>query len=433
MADRGTSSTQSPRWHRGWAWTTRHDGLIPAGRGLATLFAGGALGIVPVLVTEDWNGGTAWALLWLAAGLAMLAAAALAVAEVARRGRDRMIRQNGTAYLIAEEARGWQASQNEGFIKDVRQRFARVIRLPGPYDMERWDWPLDDGARQWEAKMGELVRAFQVLDRDARSSGSISRARAAGRPGPGTPNGVFIWAWWAVAMAFGMRVTGMERGPVLDSWQRPSFGRAGDVLPETWVQRPHRFGACEVAPDPLGLHMVEAGYEVELTVARRGRGRSSRGNGEVAVLLVRFSRSPWGPLPLVTEEDPAAQLALQVYDTVGAAPAGTLPGELHELRCVPPNGGFPWADFPALVSETVVWVERKARELTGRTLLLGTVIPQEVGLGIGILAGQQARRESWPAHLRPVIYDPVTRGLVVPNLELGTSAVYGSGSSVGGA
>jgi hypothetical protein len=59
-----------------------------------------------------------------------------------------------------------------------------------------------------------------------------------------------------------------------------------------------------------------------------------------------------------------------------------------------------WDDFAALVIVCADWIERKVAELAGHTLLLGTAVPAEVALGIGIRAGR-ANRAGWPAHLCP--------------------------------
>jgi hypothetical protein len=101
---------------------------------------------------------------------------------------------------------------------------------------------------------------------------------------------------------------------------------------------------------------------------------------------------------------------------------------LHELRCVPPltasgERRFPWDQYPALAAEAAAWIHRKAKELGGDTLLLGTAMPQEVGLGLGIHAGQVSRRSSWPTRLWPIVFDPGKRDLVVPDLQLGALAV----------
>lgn len=398
--------------HPGWSWTVRRDRLIPVGYGAFALFAGGTLGVVPALVTGDWKTGATWDQLWVAIILAVLALAFLASGEIARRGRDRMRERNGTAYIIQEQARFWTAENATRFREGIRRQFARVIQVPGPVETGRgWDWPLDAGARDWDSRVDELVGAFRVL--------SIDQSRETA-----TPNGVFIWAWWAVAMAFGMRVTAADRGLKLDVWQRPSNARAGEVEPELWVQRPHQFASAAV-PDGRPLPRVtEHPWKAELTVSRRGRPGAGAEDGQVTVLLVRFGRQEWGPLPQVAVALPDDhQLDLQLHDSAGVAPGGVTCADLYELRCVPPDTQFPWHQFPSLAAQAAAWIEQKTNELPGRILLLATVVPQEVGLGLGILAGQESRRPAWPRHLWPIVREPATGKLVVPHLDLGAAAV----------
>lgn len=176
---------------------------------------------------------------------------------------------------------------------------------------------------------------------------------------------------------------------------------------------------------------------MECTWIIRGRGWSRSATIQpISVLLIRFSADAWGPLPAVTEE-PDGPLTLWLRTAVflptgksiaGAGPHGIAQVDLHELHCVPPLNAsgkheFPWAQFPALAAKAVAWIEEKAKELDGHTLLLGTAMPQEVGLGLGIHAGQVARRSVWPAQLWPVVFDWGKHDLVVPNLQLGTAAV----------
>jgi hypothetical protein len=340
-------------------------------------------------VTGDWKTGATWDQLWVAITLCVLAIVFLAFSEIARRGRDRMQQRNGTAYIIQEHARFWTPQNATRFRESIRRQFTRVIQVPGPVETGRgWDWPLDAGARDWDGKVDDLVRAFRVL--------SIDQSRQTV-----TPNGMFIWAWWAVAAAFGMRATAADRDLKLDVWQRPSNARAGEVEPEIWTQRPHQFGSA--VPNDLSLPPVtEHPWEADLTVSRRGRSRAGAGDAEISVLLVRFSRQEWGPLPKVTVPLPDNhRLDLRLYDAAGVAPAGVLRVDLHELRCVPAREQFPWQDFPAL----------------------GTAMPQEVGLGLGILAGQESRRSAWPSHLWPIACAPATRELVVPHLDLGAASI----------
>ena len=150
------------------------------------------------------------------------------------RKRRWVLQQNGTAYVIQELAADWDRQDEKAFLDSAGRYFARVIKVPGPGQLGRsWDWPLGPGAQHWNGKIDELARSFQALRSDRR---------------PGTPNGILMWASWAVAVAFGMRVTAADRDLVLDVWQRPSHGRAGDVETVIGTQRPHRFGYAEPAP-----------------------------------------------------------------------------------------------------------------------------------------------------------------------------------------
>ena len=138
-----------------------------------------------------------------------------------------------------------------------------------------WGWPLNDEAAMWDRKLDQLAVAFRALhhDDDAES-----------------PNGIFMWAWWSVAMAFGMRVTAAERGLLLDVWKRPSFGRT-----PRRHQCPGRPGHTRCGRIPLPavsagasrLQPAEFTWPVRLDVSRKGASRP-RASRDVAVLLVRM-------------------------------------------------------------------------------------------------------------------------------------------------
>ena len=411
---------QAGGWrHPGWSWTVRHDRLIPGGYWIAGLLIAFALGNVPSLVTADWKSAMTWVSLWLSVGATVIAAMTFGFAEATRRGRDRMLAQNGTAYIIQERARFWDDDKAARFREGIHRHFARVIQVPGPVEADRsWDWSLDADAWHWDARADDLVRAFRVLSIDEARDGTI------------TPNGVFLWAHWAVATAFGMRVTAADRDLVLDVWQRPSHARAGEVEPEIWSQRPHRFTAtpaAEATAPQFSEHLWAATLELSRIAPRVGGTRRGTRSGKVSVLLVRFSSSDWGPLPAVIEPVPAGPLVVRLSCAASVFPPGSSPAEVHELRCVPlvgpPGAQFPWPQFPMLVAEALAWIERKAKELEGHTLLLGTLVPQEVGLGIGIRVGHDSGRASWPGHLWPIVQNQRDGSLVIPNLDLGMAAV----------
>ena len=438
---------QAGGWrHPGWSWTIRFGRLIAAGYWVAGLFIAFALGNVPSLVTGDWKSGATWVSLWLSVGSAVVAAIAFGFAEVARRGQSGMIQQYGTAYIIQEYARFWDKDTAARFREGIHRQFARVVQVPGPVELDRaWDWSLDQDAWDWDAKVEELVRAFRALSVDESRSGEA------------TPNGVFLWAFWAIATAFGMRATAADRDLVLDVWQRPSKARAGEVEPEIWEQHPHRFSSAmaagvaatggQVMSDSGAApvfteHVWPASLECSWIPRRQGWYGSLP---PISVLLIRFSAEEWGPLPPVAEQpDGPLTLLLRIAVPLPPVPQGALTEtgdspqvlpqvtemevRLHELRCVPPltasgERRFPWDQYPALAAEAAAWVQRKAKELEGDTLLLGSAMPQEVGLGLGLQAGQVSRRSSWPTRLWPIVFDPGKRDLVVPNLQLGTLAV----------
>ncbi|HUY47576.1 MAG TPA: hypothetical protein VMV92_17885 [Streptosporangiaceae bacterium] len=191
--------------------------LIPSAAAVATLFLGAALGGIPALVAGSWQDPQTRIAVWAALALGAVGLLALLATWLIWRGRNEILHRNGTAYLIQELARGWSADDSRVFLASAKRRFARTIEVPGPGKLSgSWDWPLGDGAQDWDGKATELVRAFQALRCD---------------DDPVTPKGIFMWAWAPVAIAYGARVTAADRGLVLDVWQRPSRGRPGAIQP----------------------------------------------------------------------------------------------------------------------------------------------------------------------------------------------------------
>lgn len=409
--------------HPGWSWTVHRDWLIPSGVAVATLLVGAAFGAIAAPTPDR-------ALAYLAVGAAGLVV--LILTGIVYRGRNSMLRRNGTAYIIHEAAREWSQDDSRDFLATAHRQFARTIRVPGPGRLGgAWDWPLGDGAQQWDSKVTELARSFQALHFD---------------DNPSTPNGIFLWAWWAVAVAFSARVTAADRGLVLDIWQRPSRGRAGHLVPVPWSQRPHRFGQGDPVP-ALAVVLPESApqeftWPATVTISPRepdpaaGAGDPAADPGDPAagpatgpaqptVLLVRLGCQRWGPVPAApAAPDPAEPVSLGLDDAVGLGTGGTFPADILELRVVPPGGGsqFPWPAYPSLVAEVSGWIRRKATVLNSRTLLLATVVPPEIALGLGVTAAQ-ASQSGWPAHLWPIVYQRSTDALVVPRLDLGAAAV----------
>ena len=238
---------------------------------------------------------------------------------------------------------------------------------------------------------------------------------------------MLIWASWAIAVAFGMRVTAADRDLMLDVWQRPSHGRAGDVETVIGAQRPHRFGYPEPAPlsDVLpDCALREFRWRAKLTTTQRDGGAHHAADRHVSVLLLRLGRQRWGPLPEVDSEwEPDRPIHLEVDDAAGVTLARSSRVTIHELRCLPPPGGqFPWHAIPSLAAASADWIELKSAELAGHTLLLGTTMLPETALGLGITAGH-VRRSRWPEDIWPIVYRAAGRSLVVPRLNLGRASL----------
>jgi hypothetical protein len=394
--------------------------VITALSASVTLILGAVLGALPALLAGSWRDPQTRDQAWVLIGFTVASLAAAVTAVVLYRKRRWVLRENGTAYVIRELAGDWDRQDEQVFLDSAGRRFARVIKVPGPGQLGRpWDWPLGDGAQRWDGKVDELARSFQALR-------SVDDQ--------GTPNGIVMWAPWAVALAFGMRVTAADRDLVLDLWQRPSHGRAGDVKTVIGTRRPHRFGYPEPVR-PAGPLPESALPEFEWPVrlkATRQDGAAHPGAGRhVSVLLLRLGYQSWGPLGPVdaeAEAQPDQELHLEVSDAAGVTPHRATGITVYELRLLPASGGlFPWPAIPSLAAAAAVWIERKSAELRGHTLLLGTVMPAEAALGLGIYAGHP-QRTRWPENLWPVVFRPATGSLVVPRLNLGTAALRDPGS-----
>ena len=399
--------------HPTWSWTVGRAWVITALSASVTLILGAVLGALPALLAGSWRDAQTRDQTWVLIGFTAASLIAAVTAIALHRKRSWVLKQNGTAYVVRELANDWDRQDEKVFIDSAGRYFARVIEVPGPGQLGRpWDWPLGLGAQRWDGKVDELVRSFQAL----RSADAA-----------GTPNGILMWTSWAIAVAFGMRVTAADRDLVLDVWQRPSHGRAGDVETVIGAQRPHRFGYAE--PVPLADLLPDAApreltWRAKLTTTERNGDVRQGADRRVSVLLLRLGRQRWGPLPEVDSDwELDRPLHLEIGDAVGVTPVRSSRVTIHELRFLPPPGGqFPWHAIPSLTAASVDWIERKSAELAGHTLLLGTTMLPETALGLGITVGH-AQRTRWPDDLWPLVYRTATKSLVVPRLNLGADAL----------
>jgi hypothetical protein len=408
-----TKRRRGPDWlHPGWSWTVGNAWVISGLSASVTLILGAVLGALPALLVGGWSDQQTRLQAWVVIGFAIASLVAAVIAIVLYRKRRWVLHQNGTAYVIRELASHWDREDEKAFLDSAGHYFARVIEVPGPGRLGRpWDWPLGPDAQQWDSKVDELTRSFQALR-------TIDDPR--------TPNGILMWASWAVAVAFGLRVSAADRDLVLDIWPRPSHGRAGNVETVVGTQRPHRFGYAD--PVPLAELLPESApreytWPTKLRTTKRSADAHAA-DRHLSVLLVRLGHQKWGPLPEVdTAARPSHPLDLILEDAAGVAPSRSSDITIHELRCLPPPGGqFPWHAVPSLVTASADWIERKSAEQGARRVLLGTTMLPETALGLGIIGGQP-QRTRWPQNMWPLVYRRGTDSLVVPNLNLGAAVL----------
>lgn len=401
---------------------TRGGGASPVLIGVlfavATAFGGAALGVL-----ADWinSGGVR---LWLLVTLPVLFVLVLSCGSYLWWRREQRRQANGTAYLIEELGSGWTPAETREFRTRVRSQFAAMLQVPGPYALDRWEWPLDHRAKEWGARLGELVKAFLVVRHNDDEL---------------TANGLFVNAHYPVGLALGARLVTARLNMPLGVRQRPFSGRSGPVGYATSLGTRRLLEAHSFEPnDPVQeLEQAYPGASVQDFKWQMGLKLST--NEELqdrvyqtpVVLLLRFTATKWGVLEyrlpdidVTTPPDACvtnwADLSLQ-----------SGPAEVREFRLVHPapqpgreaHTLIPWAAYPALVRAAVDWIIRQAGNSEAHPLLLGACMPQEIGIGIGI-RGAGRRANEWPVNLWPMIWptgrDPMLKDrFIVPNLNLG--------------
>lgn len=408
----------------GWSWIVHRSWVSD----WALTVSKFALGIVVSTALVLWQGG-------LDAGpklnveLAMFVAVGVMVLffviwQAVKSGRDRMLKRNGVAFLVREAARDMDArDEPDEFYDEVRKNFADVVPVPGPgMTGSKWDWPLDADARHWDERVTDLVRSFRAVVESV-------HVRHRDEKRSGVADGIFVTAYWPVAMGFGTRMREGIRNWEPGVWERPSDGRLGPLTPDVPAMRAHRFPHTdERVPVPDGLR-PDPGIEwnVDLASSRLPGAGQARADGPVAVLLVRFVPRPWGALTMT--DPPPDPVQLEILDAGEVMPAkSTARVPVHELRCTPREGDrfYRWEDFPFLADLAVRWIKEKAGplEASGHTVLLGMSVPNEVALGMGIRAGRPSF-DGWPARLWPVNWKNPDGPLVTARLNLGDGPADG--------
>ena len=273
-------------------------------------------------------------------------------------------------------------------------------------------------AGDWDGKLNDLVRAFWTTrynDDDI------------------TGNGLFIWAYWPVALAFGARTVAGRRSVPLNVWQRPSDGRLGRLHQLDWKHRAHSFqpGQDDL---PVSAWLPDAdiravAWPMRLTVAQAAE-QVPQVAGTTEILLLRVVPMRWGPLPApgwapgqptAPAPDAPPELTIADHARLGLRSG---PIRLREWRCVTRTGVIPWPAYPTVVREAARWILATTQDPAAdpaTTWLLATQVPQEISLGLGLYAGALPAG-TWPDHLWPVNRDPHGT-FVAPRLNLGSAAL----------
>lgn len=379
---------------------------------LANVLLSASLGTILALEEPDQR------LTWAKCLLAVLLTAGallLVLALAAWEKRNRMRSEVGTAFVIDEQSANWTREETTAFKASLDAEFDRVMTIPGPSQPGmRWSWNLDPGSSaRWGAHVDRLVHAFWV-SRDLDSD--LDRAE--------TPNSLFMWTFWPVAIAFGSRALRGRRGLRLRVGRRPSFGRQGADYGDGSAADSHEFAWQAAATQP-GRTTFQP-YETSLspTVVGNRYPVPDAPPPRVRLLLVRLSSGTFagsdddGRLTAVKLETTFGTPAADVLTRIPSGTAVTV----EELRDLPAEAsGHRWVDFPGLAQGVAEWIMERDIDASEH-VFLAMIAPQEVAVGVGMLATTVppgARR--WPKHLWPLLYDG-RGGFVVPNLDLGSSA-----------
>jgi hypothetical protein len=339
----------------------------------------------------------------------------------------REVRRRGTVYIIRESGdltkESWQDDKGaEPFIAALRQSFPDVRQIPGPATLRGWRWPLGAGAECWDQHLDELMTALRVVRRG---------------DDLGNQQSLVVWARWPVAVATTARLLSLERGPALAIRQRVSFGRSPDA-----DKVDPRQPALTFAPRPAPICLTAArtvDYRGAIRISSRPGSaerlsrncrNGARNRSSVSVLLIRLTAASWGPLTApdhVASADDEKRVTLDVEDAAGIGVSGRCDLDMREWRCLPQDrrrgsGSHPWSDFELLAQAAAEWAAKEARRRPERLVLIGTVMPQEIGLGLGVHIHRLGAL-AWPEHLYPIVWDVGRHRFVIPRLDLGWAAL----------
>lgn len=366
--------------------------------GMASLSA--ALGVLPDQGRGGWPHSTAkltYLVTFTTLGVALVVAGAYMWWWY-----NKIRRQRGTAFIIDETGSGWDHVNAHTFLSRLDTQFAAVRPVAGPAVLDNWHWPTDHDLDQWDRRVNDLVRAVRVLCAD--DAKDIDKT-------------LYIWALWPVAIAMTARITTQERGLPLYIGQRPSFGRAGTVLPEPSDPTGHPFHT--VTAPPAGL-IEEFTHPIRLRVAGAKPTRTSQ---RVLILLIRGLDQPWSTIGTTPS---SSRVDFPLHDGAGLKLTST-DTDVHEWRYRPTKEHIAWTDYPAIVNAAAEWIHAQTTTRPETLILLGSVMPQEVNAGLGVCIARNPT--GWPTNIWPIVVPRThntVRDPVTPPLNLGTSSLTGS-------
>lgn len=347
---------------------------------------------------------------WLIAVCAVGAVGALLYGWRATRLRRDLDVKTGSAYLLLAKADGWHGDVlQQDDITRIGKAYSRQYMVMSARDLTHaWAWPYaGEGLLRWSGGVDDQVTAFRVLHHVDDQS---------------TPNNVFAYLPWPAAMAWSARLLSSAPGLSLKVAHRSSGARQGLIrasLTEPALDfRPQEasvseFVGRELPPRRARLKITQVGPSSTSGVVLTGKAATL----PVRILLVRMTGGTWSTL---TYDTPAGE----VLDLTLAAPSKlglpeTCEAELLEWQLLPKEAFHEWTDFPALVRAARDWVA--ARAVHEGITLLGTLLPQEcsVGLGIDIAASDRG----WPASIWPIYIADRDLPPCIPDLDLGASSI----------
>jgi hypothetical protein len=370
-----------------------------------TALAGAALGGVGDVVAGVRGTRELTLRLLVTLGLGLLSVVALGTAWRSWHKRDWLLAERGTAYMVDSPAEGWTPEEKTLFLAGARTEMAHVIHVLGPTGLTSWRWPLGAGAERWSDAVDDLVLSFRsVWANDDRA----------------TADSLVCWAQFPVAVAWTSRACVADRSLQLAVRQRPTRGRAGRIEVPAWDQGVHTFDTPTADPPAAGTtgDPTRPVRQAHLDIVGEPTPTGDASGERPRILLVRLHDKDWDTVGL----DGDAPVDLHVVNSTGR-PLGLGPlAEFHEWRRLPDPGPMhPWRDYPALVAQICDWIAATAHP-TGPNLI-GVLVPQEIGLGIGINVSRRSSGE-WPANLWPLVKPSRHVPLTIPGLDLGFDSLH---------